>query len=467
MLLSSPEFFCFLAVVFCGYWLVWRTRLAALAVILLADYFFYARWDLIYLALIPSVAAADFFIARGLARSRNATTRKLLVTASILMNVGLIASCKYVPLFTETWNHVTAHPLNAVSWSLPLGLSFYAFQAMTYTIDVYRNDAKAATSLLTYLASVSFFPTTLAGPITRPADLMPQWERRKTLLTSEEGGRALFLIALGLFKKFLIADYLAEHLINRVFDLPNLYSGGEVLIAVYGYTWQLYYDFSGYTDIAIGAALLLGIKLPINFNHPYRAENIADFWRRWHITLSNWLRDYLYFALPGKRSRWRPYLNLVITFTLGGLWHGAAWTFAIWGLLHGVGLAVLRGFQTFRGHAKPSPKFVPRFLRGFVTFHFVVFTWIFFRAANVSTALDILRQIGSGTIAFANVSGPFLMVLGIAVAAHYWPKSWYEKARNGFVAAPAVVQAAALVLLVAAIEYIAATGAAPFIYTKF
>src|SRR5207302_4962355 len=171
-----------------------------------------------------------------------------------------------------------------------------------------------------------------------------------------DGGRALFLIGLGLVKKLLIADYLAESLINRVFDLPKLYSGFEVLVGVYAYAFQLYYDFSGYTDIALGSALLLGIRLPVNFNRPYAAENIADFWRRWHISLSNWLRDYLYFSLPGLRSPWKifTYMNLVITMAIGGLWHGANWTFLIWGLIHGVGLGFTRWLQVLRGNVKPS-----------------------------------------------------------------------------------------------------------------
>ena len=192
---------------------------------------------------------------------------------------------------------------------LPLSLSFYAFQALTYTIDIYRRDAKPIPNYLVYLSSVTFFPAVFAGPITRVVTLAPQWNWKGVMPPSEEGSRALFLIALGLAKKFLIADYLGTNLVNRVFDLPTLYSGGDVLVAVYAYALQLYYDFSGYSDIAIGSALLLGIRLPANFNAPYRATNIADFWRRWHITFSNWLRDYLYFSLPGKRTRVMPYLE--------------------------------------------------------------------------------------------------------------------------------------------------------------
>jgi D-alanyl-lipoteichoic acid acyltransferase DltB (MBOAT superfamily) len=457
MLPTTPEFFCFLALIFFGYWLVWRVRMAGIALIVLANYFFYAKWGFIYLALVPAASSIDYLIGRVLQRSQDSKARRALVTGSIAMNVGLIAFCKYLPFFFG----------KAANWTLPLGLSFYGFQAMTYTIDIYRRDAKPTSSFWTYLASVSFFPTTLAGPITRVAALAPQWEKVNRPLASEEGGRAFFLIGLGLMKKFLIADYLGANLVNRVFDLPTLYSGGEVLVAVYAYAFQLYYDFSGYSDIAIGAGLLLGVQLPANFNRPYIAENIADFWRRWHISLSNWLRDYLYFSMPGKRTRCMPYISLIVTFTIGGLWHGAHWTFLVWGLLHGVGLAVVRLGQVLRGHKKPAANWPLRVLRAVVTFHFVAFAWIFFRAADLHTAGEICAQIGSFHFAFGNVTGPFLLVLGIALALHLSPKAWYRKLQQTYSTSPALVQAAAMVLLIVAIEYVGATGAAPFIYTKF
>lgn len=468
MLLSTPAFFTFLVAIFAAYCLVSRYRLAGLAVIVFANYFFYARWDLIYLALIPLASTCDFFIGRTLDREQRSGLRRLLVTLSIVINVTLIASIKYVPFLVDSYAQWTSTQPRIWTWTLPLGLSFYAFQAMTYTIDIYRRDAKPTTSFLTYLASVSFFPTTLAGPITRMSTLIPQWSKQQ-LLSPQEGGKALFLIGLGLLKKFLIADYLAENLVNRVFDLPALYSGSEVLLGVYGYALQLYYDFSGYTDLAIGSALLLGIKLPVNFNRPYAAQNIADFWRRWHISFSNWLRDYLYFSLPGLRSKWKifTYGNLVLTMAIGGLWHGASWTFVIWGLWHGAGLAAQRWWQVFRGNSTPSPAFGHRFLRAFITFHFVLAGWVFFRAANLSTAQDIFWQICSGTIAFGNVSAGFLVVMLVAAAAHYLPKHWYDGSLRIYSASPFYVQGAAMAALVVAIQYIGATGAVPFIYNRF
>ena len=464
MLLSSSTYFIFLVAVFALYWPVSRLRTLTLAVVLFANYFFYAKWDLFYLALIPAVSSCDYVFGLGLQYSQNRIVRRVLVSASILMNVGLLATFKYMPFFLQNWSNWTGRPAPEWHWTLPLSLSFYVFQALTYTIDLYRRDAKGTRSYLAHLAAVSFFPTTLAGPITRVSSLIDQFEKPKKL-DPADGGRAMFLIGMGLMKKLLIADFLGANLVNRVFDFPNLYSGTETLVAVYAYALQIYYDFSGYTDIAIGSALLLGIKLPQNFNRPYAAENVADFWRRWHITLSNWLRDYLYFSLPGKRVKALSYFNLFLTMVIGGLWHGAAWTFVIWGALHGLGLVVVRLWQTKTGTAKATG--VWRYVSIFATFHFVCFAWIFFRASSFDNAMLILSRIGSLSVSMVNVSAPLALILGIGILAHYIPKTWYDFSLQVFVKAPFYAQAAALAMLVIGLQYVAQTGATPFIYNKF
>jgi alginate O-acetyltransferase complex protein AlgI len=452
LLLSSSTYFIFLGAIFLLYWPLARWRAMALAVILFANYFFYAKWDLHYLVLIPAVSTCDFFLGWGLQSSRNAPVRRALVSASIVMNIGLLAMLRYAP---------------SSSVALPLTLSFYVFQALTYTIDLYRGDAKGTKSYLAHLAAVSFFPTILAGPITRVSSLVDQFEKRKPL-DPADGGRALFLIAMGLMKKLLIADYLSSNLVNRVFDFPTLYTGAETLIAVYAYALQIYYDFSGYTDIAIGSALLLGIKLPPNFNRPYAAQNIADFWRRWHISLSNWLRDYLYFSLPGKRSKIFTYVNLVITMVIGGLWHGANWNFVIWGALHGFGLVFVRLWQAQFGTGKAaSNSVVWHYASIILTFNYVTFAWIFFRAPSFDVAVAILGRIASLSVSFANVSGPLAMVLVVAATAHFVPKKWYDWSLAQYVRAPFYAQAAALAMLALGLQNAGQSGAAPFIYTKF
>lgn len=467
MLLSSGTYFVFLVAVFFLYWPLARWRATSLALILFANYFFYARWDMRYLVLIPAASTIDYFIGLGLQAAARPWLRRVLVTLSVTMNLSLLAATKYMPFIFENYAAWTGKPAPEWRLALPVTLSFYVFQALTYTIDLYRRDAKGTRSYLAHLSAVSFFPTTLAGPITRVQSLIDQMEKRKPLLPAD-GGRAMFLIGMGLVKKLLIADYLAENLVNRVFDFPNLYSGTEVLIAVYAYAFQIYYDFSGYSDIAIGSALLLGLKLPVNFNQPYGALNLTDFWRRWHISLSNWLRDYLYFSLPGLRSRWKifSYTNLIITMVIGGLWHGASWNFVIWGALHGVGLVAVRLWQNVRPPAK-EPGFLGRLAGVLLTFHFVTFAWIFFRAPDLATALAILSRIASLTASLANVSVPVATVLAIGWLGHYLPKRWYEASLNLYMKAPFYAQAAALAALVFSLRYVAATGAAPFIYNQF
>lgn len=471
MVLSSSAYFIFLVAIFFLYWPVARLRSLSLAAVLFANYFFYAKWDLFYLFLIPAASTCDFLLALAMQRGNRQWLRRSFMTTSVLLNLGILASFKYMPFFLENYARFSGHPTPLWPWIFPLGISFYAFQSLTYTIDVYRRDAKATSSYLAYLASASFFPTTLAGPIARVAQLLPQLDRKEKILAPADGGKALFLIAAGLIKKLLIADYLADNLVNRVFDFPNLYTGSEVLIGVYGYALQLYYDFSGYTDIAIGSALLLAVKLPPNFNMPYASRNIADFWRRWHISLSNWLRDYLYFSLPGLRSKWKvfTYFNLIVTMLLGGLWHGASWNFVVWGLLHGSALAITRAWQTWRSGRKAPVSGAPavRLICIFCTVQFVCFAWIFFRSPTIGAAVAILGRIASLTVSFANISTPVAIILAIAIVAHYFPLKWHGWVVDRFAAFPFFAQAAALMLLAIALQYVAATGAAPFIYTRF
>lgn len=454
MPVTTSTYFVFLVGVFLLYWAVARVRACALAVLLFANYFFYAKSHLAYLLLIPAASLADYLIGRGLAHFTAAPTRRVLLGLSVTLNLGILASFKYLPAALPDWH-----------WSLPLGLSFYCFQSLTYTIDLYRHDIKPVKSLLTYLTAVSFFPTTLAGPITRVGALAPQLEKERKL-SDIDAGQAIFRIAHGLVKKLLIADFLAENLINRVFDFPNLYSGTEVLIAVYAYALQLYFDFSGYTDIVIGSAQLLGLKLPENFNRPYAATHLADFWRRWHISLSNWLRDYLYFAFPGKRTVWMPYVALVMTMVIGGWWHGPSWGFVVWGLLHGVGLAVVRFWQSQPFSKKlthPAYDWAGRFL----TVQFVCFAWIFFRAPSWDKAMEVIARIASGSASLANISQPIAIILAIALIGHYLPPRWWQFSLDRFAAAPFYAQAVALYALILGLQYINATGAAPFIYTRF
>jgi alginate O-acetyltransferase complex protein AlgI len=450
---GSSTYFAFVAVVFFLYWAVAKSRLPRLGVILLANYFFCARYGLFYVFLIPACSTVDYIVGLGLMHFRRAGVRRALVGLSLAVNLTLLAGSRQMG--TSTWD-----------WVFRLGLSFYTFQSLTYTLDLYRRDGEGTRSLLAYLSAVSFFPTLQAGPITRVTELLNQFEKPR-LLSRTEGGRAFFLIGLGLLKKAFIADYLAENLVNRVFDTPNLYSGAEALVAVYAYSLQLYYDFSGYTDIARGTALLLGIQLPGNFDRPYQSTSVTEFWRRWHISFSNWLRDYLYFSLPGARTKVMPYVNLVITMLLGGLWHGLTWTFAIWGLLHGTALAVTRAWQVSRGRRRPPLSKALRALAVLCSYPYVCLTWVVFRAGSVSNALQILARIASLTPGLENVSARVGAVLLVALAALFARKAWYARAMDGFAATPFYVHAAALALVAVAIQLLGGQGNAPFVYSRF
>ena len=430
--------------------------MARWTVLLAANYFFCARYGLFYLALIPCCSTIDYLAGQQIQAAKSKIIRRLFLGLSLATNLGLLILSRHMTIFLQT---------SVWDWVFPLSLSFYAFQSLSYTIDIYRKDAGAASTYLGYMAAASFFPTIQAGPITRPAEILTHLTR-KFHLDPADGSRALFLIIFGLLKKLLIADYLAGNLVNRVFDTPRLYSGMENLAAVYVYSLSLYYDFSGYTDIARGCGLLLGVRLPINFDRPYASVNMTEFWRRWHITFSNWLRDYIYFSLPGKRTRIWPYLNLVITMILGGLWHGATWPFAIWGLLHGSALAVTRRWQAWRGR-RPESSLASRAIRIFCTYQFVCLTWVFFRSPTTGVALDVLKRIGSFTFSLQNVSTGVVLVSLVAAAGQAIPKNWYERGVNLFGRTPFYVQAAAMALAVAAIQLWAGRAAAPFVYTRF
>ena len=462
---GTALYFVFLASVFFLYWACAASRLARLSIVLAANLFFCAHYGLFYIVLIPAGATVDYLIGLGLMRFRAAVVRGSLVGLSIAVNLALLVISRHMTWFlSHGW--VPAHRASDWDWVFPLGLSFYTFQALTYTIDLYRRDAAGTRSLLAHLSAVSFFPTLQAGPITRVDELVGQFAKRR-LLSRADGGRAFFLIATGVLKKALIADFLAENLVNRVFDTPNLYSGAQVLLAVYAYSLQLYFDFSGYTDLARGAGLLLGIDLPKNFDRPYLSVNVADFWRRWHISFSNWLRDYLYYSIPGKRTRIMPYLGLVITMVLGGLWHGFSWTFAIWGLLHGCALAGTRWWQARRGRNRPQPTVLARYLAIFGTYQFVCFTWIFFRSANLEVAGQLLRRVGSLTLGLEGVSPMLWAVLALSAALTLLPKDWYGRAMEAFAERPFYVHAVALLVVAAAVQLLGGRGNVAFVYSRF
>lgn len=437
------------------------------------SYYFYYKSSGFYFFLLGIVTVSDFLLARRMERTETPWKRKLLVTVSLCINLGLLCYFKYTNFFYEMlaplWNG-SFQPLDIF---LPVGISFFTFQSLSYTLDVYRRDLKPLDHLLDYVFYVSFFPQLVAGPIVRARDFISQI-RQPLVVTNEMFGRGVFFIVSGLFKKAVISDYISVNFVERIFDNPGLYSGLENLMGIYGYALQIYCDFSGYSDMAIGIALLLGFHFPLNFNSPYKSDSVTDFWHRWHISLSTWLRDYLYISLGGNRKgKIRTYVNLILTMLLGGLWHGASWNFVVWGGLHGVALAVHKFFRNLMHRPKNYRSTgLRKFFAVILTFHFVCLGWIFFRNTTFEASLTMIQQVFTafhpelaGQL-FAGYWEVFaLMAVGYLL--HWCPDSWQEACTKGMIRLPLIIQALILILLIFLVIQVKSSDIQPFIYFQF
>jgi alginate O-acetyltransferase complex protein AlgI len=387
--------------------------------LLIASYVFYGAWSVKFLALILFSTVMDYWIARQMPKS---TKPRTLMLISLLCNLGILAFFKYVNFFIESINSglafgsisFTLHPLEIV---LPVGISFFTFQALSYTIDVYRGDLKPRDSLLDYALFIAFFPQLVAGPIVRAVEFFKELDLPRPA-SSREINLGLVLIVLGLVKKMCVADGLSQ-VVDPVFNNPLAASTLDSWLAVYAYAVQIYCDFSGYTDTAIGTALLFGFRFPDNFNYPYAATSFQEFWRRWHMTLSRFLRDYLYIALGGNRfGPTRTQVNLMLTMLLGGLWHGAAWTFVFWGFLHGAYLVVERFAMQLFPRFYASQNWLVLALRWAIVFHAVCFAWIFFRAPSFAAGFQVVKNLtGFSSIEWSYA--PVMLVLLGTACAHY------------------------------------------------
>jgi alginate O-acetyltransferase complex protein AlgI len=461
----------FFALAFVVTWLFSRARRLRLLFLLGASYFFYAQSGVRFLSLIWACSTADFLLSHAIGRATEPHARKRWLVLTVVMNLGVLGFFKYLHFGVDNAQaalealgvHV---PRLALAVTLPVGISFFTFESMSYVIDVYRGDIAPHESYLEYLTFVAFFPHLVAGPIVRPRDLLPQLSRAPSW-DENQASQALLLIAIGLLKKLAIADYLGLNLVDRVFGAPTQYSALECYVAVLSYAVQIYTDFSGYTDIAIGSAALLGVRFPPNFAAPYQAYDIVDFWRRWHISLSTWLRDYLYIPLGGnRRGRARTYLNLIATMVLGGLWHGPKWTFVVWGGLHGVGLALNRAWRERTGVS--TPRSVPgRVLSTFVTFHFVLIAWVFFRADSFRSARAVFNEMAPLTSYHPNLDRRVLGVLAVGLGMHFLPQRLEIWMRERFAALPGVAQGLALFAVLLFVRRLASAEAVPFVYFQF
>ena len=474
MIFSSGIFlFLFLGFSFL-YWCLHRADTLRILFVTLFSYYFYYKSSGFYFVLLAFVTVSDWLIGRHIYRikqqGKSLGTQRGFIVLSLLLDLGLLGYFKYTNFFYSLIAPGQFEPLDIF---LPVGISFFTFQSLSYTIDIYRGTLKPLERLLDYAFYVSFFPQLVAGPIVRARDFVPQI--RKPLFVSDRMiGQAVFLIMAGLFKKAVISDYISVNFVERIFDNPALYSGVENLLSIYGYTLQIYCDFSGYSDMAIGIALLLGFRFPQNFNSPYKSDSITDFWHRWHISLSSWLRDYLYISMGGNRcSRWRMYFNLFITMLLGGLWHGASLNFIVWGGLHGIALCVQRAFRLMMGYDKNHHSTgIVRLFNIILTFHFVAFCWLFFRNSSFDNSwymitrifttfrADLLPQIWEGY-------KPVLILMMIGYVLHWAPERWTTGCRHFVMRAPLVVQALLLIIVIFLIIQVKSSDIQPFIYFQF
>lgn len=420
MLFNSLDFALFLPIVFVLYWFVVNKQLSFQnLLIVLASYLFYAWWDYRFLALIMLSTIVDFVVAKQLKKEQKKNSRKLLLIISLLFNIGMFGFFKYYNFFVKSWVDAwdtigISMPLSTLNIILPVGISFYTFQTLSYTIDVYRKKIEPTSNLIQFAAFVSFFPQLVAGPIERATNLLPQFNVKR-VFNVQFALSGFYLIIWGLFKKVVIADNCA-FFVNQIFDGTTNFSSLELFLGAVMFGLQIYGDFSGYSDIAIGVARLFGFSLMVNFTFPYFSRDIAEFWRRWHISLSTWFRDYIYIPLGGSRGNSTNQIkNVLIVFLVSGFWHGANWTFIVWGALHAMMFLPLLLFNKNRKHID-TLKMTPKQLPGIIlTFIMVTMAWVFFRADTITHAfnfiIDIFSFNGMSTVVFYKTNKSLLFTL--------------------------------------------------------
>ena len=483
MLFPTFDFLVFFAIVFAVAWALSAQATPRKLFLTAASYFFYGWWDWRFMALLFASSMINYLGGLAIARAGAARARKWALGLTVALNLVILGFFKYYEFFITSLEGILSslgfgRDLPLFEVILPVGISFFTFQGISYVADVYRGQVAARRSLLDVMLYISFFPQLVAGPIVRAQQFLPQLDRqpdpRRILVTF-----GVLLIAWGLFKKAIVANYLAVDLVDRVFMDPDAYHAADLLLGLYGYAVQIYCDFSAYSDIAIGVAALLGYSFPRNFDQPYRAQSIAEFWRRWHISLSSWLRDYLYIPLGGNRKgRVRTYINLSLTMLLGGLWHGAAWRFVLWGALHGGALAVERMLTAKRSatdnqaarHVERggAPIFRSPILSTLVIFHFVCFCWIFFRAQDMAQAGAFIAGFFSNWQNAPMLFTPLsvaLVIVGVGI--NFIPRDSLNRVEAQARRLPWWTLGILGGLLLALFRAFGMDGTAPFIYFQF
>ena len=483
MIFSSGLFLWLFLVFSLVYFCLRRTETMRILFVTGFSYYFYYKSSGVYTLLLFVVTLSDFLLGRAIYRLQianspenpdgNRSQQRLLMFCSLLINLGFLGYFKYTNFFYEVFSPLWNGKFEPLDIFLPVGISFFTFQSISYVVSVYRKQLQPLNSLLDYAFYISFFPQLVAGPIVDARDFVPQIHKPLDV-TDEMFGRGVFLIIAGLFKKAVISDYISVNFVERIFDDPTLYSGIENLLGLYGYALQIYCDFSGYSDMAIGIALLLGFRFPDNFNSPYKSTSVTEFWRRWHISLSHWLRDHLYISLGGNRfGTVRTYFNLFMTMLLGGFWHGASWNFIVWGALHGMALGVHKAFRKICGFdPKQKATGIWGFFARVITFHFVVFCWIFFRNTSFEHSwqmigkictefkAELLPQIWDGYT-------PVMCLIILGYILHFLPDSATAFCQKVVTRLPLILKAVLIVAVIYVIIQVKSSDIQPFIYFQF
>lgn len=447
-------------------------RMRMIFVILFSLYFYY-KSSAGYCLILLGVCLSDYLLGLWLGRAVKMCLRKTIVALNVVMNVGMLVYFKYLNLIINTFSRIASADFDMFDIILPAGISFFTFRSISYIVDIYRGDLTPSRNFIDYCFFLTFFPPLLAGPVVRARDMLPQIHARPEA-TRTQISQGLVLIMFGLVKKVIVADYISGNFVDRIFDNPSLYSGFENLIGCVGFTLQLYCDFSGYSDMAIGIALLLGFEFKENFNAPFKAQNPSDFWRRWHMSLSTWLRDYLYIPLGGNRKGGkRTYLNNFLTMVIGGLWHGASWMYVIWGAYHGILLAAHKALRKVWRLPEPlRGNFVISFFNMAVTFTLVVAGFTLFRAPSLETVSEIVTQISGSfhpEIASQFVENYAMIVLAMVFGfvMHYTPKSWSGSTVELYDAMPVVVQSVVFAAILFLVIQTRSSELVPFVYLQY
>ena len=444
-------------------------RWQMIAFVVAFSLYFYYKSSGFFFLLLTGTSLLDWGLSHLIIRLKSQLAKKVCVTISIIASLSILCYFKYANFFMWNITQMIEGNFQPLDLPLPVGISFYTFQSISYIVDVYKERVAPTKTWLEYMFFLSFFPALVAGPIVRADYFLPQITKNEKA-THNEVYLGFWMIILGVIKKAIIADYIAQYN-DLIFSNPTGYTGFESLMGVIGYTMQIYCDFSGYSDMAIGIALIMGFKLSTNFDFPYKSKNLMEFWRRWHISLSSWLRDHVYIPLGGNRKgSFRTYVNNFITMLVGGLWHGADWKFVFWGAMHGVGLAVHKAFRPIL--TKIPDNYFVKAVSWSITIVFVSLLWVFFRADSWSDSILIIQNIFVNfrpdyIPVFASVRYVWIIMMAVIIVSHALPKKWYDKMSLWFVKSPWIVKLLIFMVVVQLVLQFMSEEVSPFIYFQF